>query len=180
MRSEERSRLTGFISLIAENPVVIIGAVLGAVTIVAIFTIVFVVTKPYSPQAPLVLPETLQVTHQCKPETPICGFAYRLFQTLLQWLDFRKRDLHITFSPEDTLVVHPTPRNTEPSLSSSSSCQESRISLSSERQSSNLELDNQGGASGDEDEDELVSSAYDFPHLLVDMGEGDMVTAYRD
>ncbi|CAF95350.1 unnamed protein product [Tetraodon nigroviridis] len=28
--------------------------------------------------------------------------------------------------------------------------------------------------------DELVSSAYDFPHLLVDMGEGDMVTAYRD
>lgn len=76
-------------------------------------------------------------------------------------------------------MVHATPRNTEPSLSSScSSCQESRAG---EDQSSEQELAGVGGSSGDEDTDsELVSSGYNHPHCLVDMGNGDMVSAYKE
>lgn len=164
------------------------GVLLGVFTLAAI-VIVIIVTKRSSSKAPLVLPNAIQVTLERKAEVCICGFVLvygpcygPLFHPRLQWPVSRKRPLlYATVSPEETCRVHATARNTEPSLGSSSSCQESKASVSSEGESSDLELASLGGASEDQDRDsQLVSSGYDCPHFLVDMGSGDMVTAYTE
>lgn len=78
--------------------------------------------------------------------------------------------------------MHATPRTTEHSLSSSScSRQESRTSVGSAHESVHQELAAAEGSSEDEHSDsEVVSSGYNHPHCLVDMGSGDMARAYRE
>lgn len=86
-------------------------------------------------------------------------------------------------SGEDTFVVPATPRNTEPSHSSQfSSCQGSRASVCTEHESSDQEQADLEGLSDDGDaECEPMPSGYDRRQCImdVDMGDGDMATAYR-
>lgn len=79
-------------------------------------------------------------------------------------------------------IVHSVPRKKEPSLSSSSGCQESEVSVCSEDGSSEEEPAAVVGTADDEPADsEVAKSGYNHGHtgIPVDMGDGDIALAYR-